>query len=368
MLKKTFLAAAIMVLGCLNLHASTTNAGANAGPNRPDTANGEAPLILMPGDTISVTLDGTFSFDPITFTEYVLFSWTDGTTTIEAGFPAGFFPTFTWDTPGVKTVTLTATNSFGATSSDTITVTILDGSQVVCAPELTTPAQDVIVEADGTGNTAALQAWLANNGGAVATDICETPVWTNDYTAQSLWKKGQCPVVEYVKVTFTASDAAGHTVSTSAKFKIIDTTPPPLNWTVDGDPIPDYTQISVRKRDLPLKFQVTPADLVSTSTLKKSYKFFSKSGDVDFEGKSTAILKQAAAGARVRIYFQATDRCGNSSATEWVEVQVLENNSSNYHERCREGLDDDNESDRWNSTRRAIDADFGRSGYCHCRD
>ncbi|MEZ5025972.1 MAG: hypothetical protein R2739_05260 [Chitinophagales bacterium] len=37
------------------------------------------------------------------------------------------------------------------------------------------------VECDGQGNTAALQAWLADNGGASASDICSGGViWTND--------------------------------------------------------------------------------------------------------------------------------------------------------------------------------------------
>ena len=49
-------------------------------------------------------------------------------------------------------------------------------------PVITPPANDtLIVECDGNGNQVELNAWLADNGGATATDNCGTVTWTHDF-------------------------------------------------------------------------------------------------------------------------------------------------------------------------------------------
>ena len=240
----------------------------------------------------------------------------------------------------------------------------------MCLPTLVTPAQDKCVECDGCGNTAAFNAWLNNHGGAVATDPCETLCWTHNYTCYTKWTKGCCPVVQYVTVTFKAKDAAGNFVTTSAKFKILDTTPPPLNWTVNGCAVPDYTTITTNQRSLPVTIKVLPADLCSKSTLKKSYRFLCGSGCVQYVSgcPDTVKVTSASVGAKVRIYFQATDACGNSSACEWVEIDITANTYCHSRERCRDGLDDDDECERWDSSRRDCDYDFDSCGYRYCDD
>ncbi len=50
------------------------------------------------------------------------------------------------------------------------------------APSIDIVANDTIVECNGTGNTSELNTWLANNGGAVASDACSAITWTNDFT------------------------------------------------------------------------------------------------------------------------------------------------------------------------------------------
>ncbi len=43
-------------------------------------------------------------------------------------------------------------------------------------------AMDATVECDGAGNAADLDAWLASNGGAMASDACSARVlWSNDF-------------------------------------------------------------------------------------------------------------------------------------------------------------------------------------------
>ena len=46
-------------------------------------------------------------------------------------------------------------------------------------------AMDATVECDGAGNAADLDAWLASNGGASATDACSGVTWSNDFDALS---------------------------------------------------------------------------------------------------------------------------------------------------------------------------------------
>jgi len=85
------------------------------------------------------------------------------------------------------------------------------------APELT-DASDITVECDGTGNQAALEEWLANNGGATATDACDENVtWTNDFSGLS----DDCGETGIASVTFTATDDCGNAASTTATFSNI---------------------------------------------------------------------------------------------------------------------------------------------------
>ena len=66
------------------------------------------------------------------------------------------------------TVIFTATDDCGNASSTTATFTIEDTTN----PSIDMMAEDSTVECDGMGNMTALNDWLANNGGATATDNC----------------------------------------------------------------------------------------------------------------------------------------------------------------------------------------------------
>ena len=93
------------------------------------------------------------------------------------------------------------------------------------APMLSGEAQDMTVECDGSGNSAALENWLSTNGGVSATDNCGTVTWTNDYEGLS----DDCAMTGSATVTFTATDECGNASTTSATFSIEDTTPPAIN-------------------------------------------------------------------------------------------------------------------------------------------
>ena len=83
-------------------------------------------------------------------------------------------------------------------------------------------AMDATVECDGAGNAADLDAWLASNGGASATDACSGVTWSNDFDALS----DDCGATGAATVTFTATDDCGNATSTTATFTIEDTTSP----------------------------------------------------------------------------------------------------------------------------------------------
>ena len=99
---------------------------------------------------------------------------------------------------GSATVIFTATDDCGNASSTTATFTIEDTTN----PSIDMMAEDSTVECDGMGNMTALNDWLANNGGATASDVCSGVTWSNDFVALS----DDCGATG--SAGFTATDAA----------------------------------------------------------------------------------------------------------------------------------------------------------------
>ena len=104
------------------------------------------------------------------------------------------------------------------TTSGPITFSVIDNTP----PTLNNPAADLMMECNGMGNMGGLNAWLANNGGATASDQCGAVVWTNNFTALV----GGCAMTGSATVGFTASDECGNTVTTFATVTVVDTTDP----------------------------------------------------------------------------------------------------------------------------------------------
>ena len=177
-----------------------------------------APILIVPGD---VTVECDESTDPdetgwATATDNccsadeIVISYTDEVT-LDGCCGSGTIVR-TW----------TATDACGNTASGVQVITVVDTTP----PVITVDAQDLTVECDGQGNLHDLNAWLAVQGGAVAEDACcDEVTWTNDYVPEN-FVPGDCPGTGYVDVTFTVSDDCGNSGSTSARFTIVDTTPP----------------------------------------------------------------------------------------------------------------------------------------------
>jgi gliding motility-associated-like protein len=188
------------------------------------------------------------------------------------------------------TRTWTATDACGNASTATQTINVQD----VTAPVITAEAQNLTVECDGSGNQNAIADWLANNGGAVAADTCSDVTWTNDFDALS----SDCSAA--VTVMFTATDACGNAVSTSATFTVQDATAPV------APEAPATANVSCAD-EIPSTISLTASDNCS--------------GDVTVEGVDAVTPGACANSFTVTRTWTFVDACGNqSSVSQTINV------------------------------------------------
>ena len=133
---------------------------------------------------------------------------------------------------GFVTIDFTATDECGNTSMTTADFIIED----TAAPDITVPADDLVVDCDGAGNNAELTNWLNARGGAAATDDCGSVSWS--YALGAL--TDGCGQSTSQEVTFYVTDDCGLIDSTIANFITEDVTPPSIdtpasNQTVECD-------------------------------------------------------------------------------------------------------------------------------------
>jgi hypothetical protein len=148
-----------------------------------------------------------------------------------AGPPSGnFFPV------GTTNIRYFFSDPSGNSVDTIFSVTVEDNE----APFISTPASDLTVDCDGTGNIADFNVWLSGNGNAVASENCATLTWSNDYNPEN-WING-CGITRNVTVTFRAEDDEGNFSTTAATFTIEDTQAPV--WTTDADALNTTVQCS----------------------------------------------------------------------------------------------------------------------------
>jgi hypothetical protein len=134
--------------------------------------------------------------------------------------------TVQWVNNGPATVGLTT----GCSVTYTVTFTATDGClneqpttaefviQDNIAPRITTQASNRNAECND--QSANVQNWLNDNGGARAADDCTPVTWSNNFIALS----GGCS--DSAAVVFTARDSCGNSATSAATFSINDTQPP----------------------------------------------------------------------------------------------------------------------------------------------
>lgn len=123
------------------------------------------------------------------------------------------------------TVTFVATDPSGNTAETTATYTIVDTT----APVLQVKAESHTMESEGAdANQAAIDEWIASNGGAVVSDARKGMIWTHKSTKfVSHDDAGSCGN-RTMSTRFTADDGCGNIVMTRASFTIIDTKGPEI--------------------------------------------------------------------------------------------------------------------------------------------
>ena len=195
---------------------------------------------------------------------------------------------------GMATVTFTATDDCGNSSSTTATFTIEDTT----APAIDMAAMDATVECDGAGNGGDLTAWLANNGGAMASDACSDVTWSNDFDALS----DDCGATGMATVTFTATDDCGNSSSTTATFTIEDTTAPAID-------------MAAMDATVECDGAGNAADLDGWLASNGGAMASDACSDVTWSNDFDALSDDCGATGMATVTFTATDDCGNSSST-----------------------------------------------------
>ena len=127
-------------------------------------------------------------------------------------------------------VTFTATDNCGNTTSETRTIRVEDTTE----PYTVSDPTDLYVECDGAGNTAEINAWLANNAGWEVQDQCDTDL---DITNAYLGEVAQCGNTKVITYGFNAFDNCGNVNTAIAYVHIEDNTDPVINVPADPGPI-----------------------------------------------------------------------------------------------------------------------------------
>lgn len=195
---------------------------------------------------------------------------------------------------GSATFTFTASDACGNTSTTVATFTIVDTTP----PSIGLAAANQTVECDGAGNLADLNAWLANNGGASASDSCGGVNWTNNFNALSY----DCGASGSVTVTFTASDECGNSSQTAATFTIVDTTPPSITLAASN---------AVAECDGAGNTAALAAWLANHGGAQAN----DVCGGVHWSHDFTQLIGGCGTTGFATVTFTATDDCGNASST-----------------------------------------------------
>lgn len=176
------------------------------GCNVPPTCNAGGPYVAeCTGTSTAIALDGSGSSDANG--DALGYEWTGP---FSGGTATGVTPTVQFATTGAFTVNLSVSDA-SSTSTCSASATVQDTT----APTIVAPP-DVLVECtSSTGASPAL-------GTPIVTDTCDpNPTVTND--APSVFPLGS------TIVTWTATDASGHSATATQTVTVQDTTPPTLS-------------------------------------------------------------------------------------------------------------------------------------------
>ncbi len=144
---------------------------------------------------------------------------------------------------GSANVIFTATDQCGNSNTSSATLTIRD----TVAPVIDIEAQDTTIICGQSDQSTIIQNWLNRQGGASASDLCGSVVWSNDFPALS----DTCGPVGSHTIMYTANDECGNAISTQAVLTIMDSLvtsvadPHEFNFTIYPNPASDVLHVSL---------------------------------------------------------------------------------------------------------------------------
>ncbi|WP_297085586.1 HYR domain-containing protein [uncultured Draconibacterium sp.] len=168
-------------------------------------------------------------------------------------------------------------------------------------PEIT-PAIDSTIQCSTTepDQEPGYLSWLANHGGATATDLCDPDLdWTAD-TASTTWVGTAASLSR--TVTFTATDDCGNSASTTATFTVIDDLPPTI---VCPPNVQDIAAANSCSKVPGLLEDPTYADDCSVPVLT-----WSSTGALDSIGGTGTVASVAFPVGTTIVTYRATDDAG----------------------------------------------------------
>ena len=205
---------------------------------------------------------------------------------------------FTWShdysgappTPGTSaTITFTATDGSNNASATTAQLIVLDQTP----PVITGAAAPLTVECDAPDRIAMVDAWLAAQGTASATDNSGSFTWSHNYTTLP----GACGLVT---VTFFATDPSGNVATTAAALQVSDGTDPVISTPATGLTVESDGLGNVAQRNAWLASRGGAAATDNCGPLTWSH---------DFTGLANTLPQT------VPVTFSASDGCGNAATT-----------------------------------------------------
>lgn len=250
------------------------------------------------GDTVTVQWHTVIPHTTLNWD--LFFSSNGGTTwdTIQIDIPPSEL-SYQWEIPTISTMqgrVLVVMDNDGTDyqhSSMDFTITLTPPS-----PSIAVAAQDTTIECSDPDLEAAIQTWLDNHGGAMATGFCENLIWTHDFSTLS----DSCGVSGSALVTFTAADDCGSS-TTSAVLTIIDTTAPVIDM-----PAVDLT--------IECNGNGNSVELNNWLDSQGGALASDGCGNVTWTNDFPGLPDTCDVLDSLTVTFTATDECGNSSATD----------------------------------------------------
>ena len=210
---------------------------------------------------------------------------------------------------GSFTLTLSYNDNNGCSSDCQKTVTIIDNE----APEITQQPQNGSFECSSSDpdQNATYLAWLANNGGATATDNCDNDLtWSNNSTTQP-WIIDTNNNTRAKTVTFTVTDDCLNSTDTqSATFTITDDVAPEITCPPNVE-----EQIAA---DLCSKTGVTIGTPTATDNCSTPVFSYTLSGVTTGSGNDLIPSDQIFNVGITTVTYIATDAVGNTAKCEFT--------------------------------------------------